>query len=101
MTISSLEPALSDVSASSFCHALPQAAVTALWQGRITEAVNLVRLEQHIGPTEAKGQIHAYLQTQPALRKRLLQAQIDTREGLLRWLIFLFVGAAGLLYLLT
>jgi len=102
MPLSSFQSAVTDVSADPpSCRGLPHAAVTALWRGRIVDAVKLVRVEQNIGSKEAEDQVHAYLRTQPTLRSHILKAQVDAREGLLRWLIFLFVGAAGLAYLLT
>lgn len=79
---------------------LSQAAVIALWHGQVIEAVKLVRIEQNIGLKEAKARVDAYVQTQPALMNRIDQARSDTREGVLRWLIFLLVGGAGLAYLL-
>lgn len=79
---------------------LPQAAVTALWQGHVVEAIKLVRLERNIGLKEAKGQVDAYLLRQPVLKKKMEQAQAETWEGLLRWLTFLLIGGIGLAYLL-
>lgn len=80
---------------------LPRAAVTALWSGQVVEAVKLVRVEQNIGLKEAKEQVEAYVQTQPALRNHIVQAQADAREGVLRWLIFVLVGGAGLFWFLA
>lgn len=65
------------------------------------EAIKLVRLEQNIGLHEAKDAIDTYLQSQPALKNRIDEAHANAREGLLRWLIFLFIGGAGLTYVLT
>ncbi|MGQ0666431.1 MAG: hypothetical protein ACT4O4_05295 [Nitrospiraceae bacterium] len=64
------------------------------------EAIKVVRLEQHIGLKEAKDQVDAYLRSQPVLHKKMEQAQADTREGLLRWLVFLLAGGAVLGYFL-
>jgi ribosomal protein L7/L12 len=75
--------------------------MAALWQGRRMEAIKLVRLEQNIGLHEAKDVIDTYLQSQPALKNRIDETQADAREGLLRWLIFLLIGGAGLAYVLT
>ncbi len=79
---------------------LPQTAVTALWRGQLIGAIKLVRVEQNIGLNETRDLVSAYVQTQPALRSRIAKIQTDTREGLLRWLIFLLAGAVGLTYLL-
>lgn len=75
--------------------------MTALWNGRVIEAITLVRHEQNIGLPEAKDLIETYLQSQPTLKNRIDEAHADTREGLLRWLIFLSAGGVGLAYLLT
>jgi hypothetical protein len=71
-----------------------------LWQGRIVEAIRLVRLEQNIDLNEARNVIDTYLQSQPILKNRIDTTQADAREGLLRWLIFLLAGGGGLAYLL-
>ncbi len=80
---------------------LSRSAVTALWKGQVIEAIKLVRLEQNIGLNEAKDLIDTYLRSQPALKDQIDEAQADAREGLLRWLMFLLIGGAGLAYLLT
>lgn len=98
----SIQPTACDVPADpGKCARLPQAAVTALWRGQVVKAIKLVRVEQNIGLKEAKEQVEAYVQTQPALRNQLVQAHADAREGLLRWLIFFLVGGAGLFLLLA
>jgi ribosomal protein L7/L12 len=75
--------------------------MTALWQGHKMEAIKLVRLERNIGLHEAKDVIDTYLQSQSALRNQINETQADAREGLLRWLMFLLIGGAGLAYILT
>ncbi len=101
MPSSSLQPAVCDVAQAPVAHAaLPQVAVTALWRGQVLEATKLVRADHNVGLKEAKELVTAYIQTQPALRNQIDQAQADTREGLVRWLIFLLVGGVGLAYLL-
>lgn len=101
MPSSSLQPAVCDVVNAPVAHAaLPQAAVTALWRGQVVEAMKLVRAEQNISLKEAKELVTAYIQMQPALRNQIDQTEAATREGLVRWLIFLLVGGVGLTYLL-
>jgi hypothetical protein len=65
------------------------------------EAIKLFRLERNIGLHEANEVIETYLQAQPALKNQIDETQADAREGLLRWLIFLLIGGAGLTYVLT
>jgi hypothetical protein len=101
MPPASVQPAVCDMPGTPAVHGpLPQAAMTALWRGQLIEAVKLVRVEQNIGLKDASELVSAYVQTQPALVSRIAQAQADAREGLLRWLIFLLAGGAGLTYLL-
>ncbi|QPD04201.1 MAG: hypothetical protein Nkreftii_001975 [Candidatus Nitrospira kreftii] len=101
MPPASVQRAVSEIPAAPVVHGpLPQAAVTALWRGQLFEAIKLVRVEQNIGLDEARDLVSAYVQTQPALSNRIAKTQTDTREGLLRWLIFLLAGAVGLTYLL-
>ncbi len=101
MSLSSLQPSVSEApTASPLYHALPPAAVTALWKGQILDAIKLVRLEQNIGLHEAKGLVDSYLRSQPTLRNRIEEVQADAREGLFRWLIFLLAGGMGLGYVL-
>ena len=102
MPLSSLQPPISEIQAAPpLSPTLPPAAMTALWQGHRIEAIKLVRLKQNIGLYEAEDVIDTYLQSQPALRNRINATQADAREGLLRWLMFLLIGGAGLTYVLT
>ncbi|MGE3977264.1 MAG: hypothetical protein AB7F94_06700 [Nitrospira sp.] len=101
MPLSSLQSPISDAQAASpLSPALSQSAVAALWKGQVTEAIQLVCLEQNIGATEARDLIDTLLRSQPALRNQLDEAHADAREGLLRWLIFLLVGGVGLAHFL-
>jgi len=101
MPPASVQPADCEMPAAPVVHEpLPEAAVTALWRGQLIEAIRLVRVEQNIGMNEARELVSAYVQTHPALRNRIDRTQADTREGLVRWLIFLLAGGIGLTYLL-
>lgn len=75
--------------------------MVALWQGDRIEAIKLVRQEQKIGLREATDMVDTYLRSQPTLTHRIHEAHADAREGLRRWLIFLFIGGIGLAYFLT
>lgn len=101
MPLSSLQPPTAEAPAVPPLYPpLSQAAATSLLNGRIIEAIKLVRLERDIGFSEAKDLIDTYLRSQPALKIRIDEAQADAREGLLRWLMFLLAGGAGLAYFL-
>ncbi len=80
---------------------LSESAVAALWKGQVIDAIRLVRKEQHVDLKEAKASVDAYLRSQPALQRRIAQDQADARAGLLRWAMFLLIGGAGLLFVLT
>ena len=84
-----------------FDQPLSEAAVAALWRGQVIDAIRLVRKEQQVDLKEAKASVDAYVRCQPALQRRIQQAQTDAREGLLRWVLFSLIGGAGLLYFLT
>lgn len=101
MSLSFLQPPISEAStAPPLDPALSPAAMTALLEGRVIEAIRLTRLEQNIGLHEAKDLIDTFLRSQPALKNRIDKAQVDAREGLFRWLIFLLAGGVGLAHFL-
>ncbi len=79
---------------------LSDAVLSALHRGQMGDAIRLLRLEQNIEVNDAKQQIDAYLMEQPRLRHRIDQVETDAREGLLRWITFLFIGGIGLAYVL-
>lgn len=102
MAPSSLHPPIAEPSQTSlFDQPLSEAAVAALWKGQVLDAVTLVRKEQHVDLKKAKSSVEAYLQTQPALQRRIEQDLADARAGLLRWALFSLIGGGGLLYFLT
>jgi ribosomal protein L7/L12 len=101
MPITTLEPTTAAAAnRSGASETLPPAAVSALWQGQMIEAIKSVRLERHLDLKDAKDQVDAYLRQQPVLKKKIEQSQVDTRDGLLRWAAFLLIGGAGLAYFL-
>jgi hypothetical protein len=79
---------------------LPKAAVDALWQGNVIEAIKVVRLEHNVGLKEAKEQVDAYIGSQPALKKKLDQVLATAKKRMVRWLIGVLVVAAGIVYFL-
>lgn len=79
---------------------LSEAARSALQRGQITDAIRLVRVEQHVGIQDATHQIDCYLKAQPALKHRIERVRADTREGVFRWIVFLLIGGVGLAYVL-
>jgi len=79
---------------------LPQGAIEALWRGKMSEAIEHVRLEWNIGLEEAKEQVGAYILSQPALQRKMIVSQSLERWGLMRWLILLQALVAAIVYFL-
>jgi hypothetical protein len=79
---------------------LPKAAIDALWQGNVIEAIKVVRQEHNIGLKEAKDLVDAYLASQPALKKKMDQVLATAQQRFVRWLIGFLVLAAGVAYLM-
>lgn len=102
MPSASVQPSPCDVPASpGMSVTLPQAAVTALGRGQIVEAVKPVRVEHNSGLKDANAQVDAYVRAQPVLSDQIVQAHLDARAGLFRWLVFLLVGGGGLFFFLA
>jgi ribosomal protein L7/L12 len=78
---------------------LPKAAVEALWQGNVIEAVKVVRQERNIGLKEAKEAVETYIASEPALKKKMDQVLATAKQRFIRWLIGFLVLAAGMAYL--
>lgn len=76
----------------------PKAAVDALWQGNVIEAIKVVRQERNIGLKEAKDRVDAYIASQPALKKKMDQVLVTAQQRFVRWLIGFLVLAAGIAY---
>ncbi len=77
---------------------LPKAAVEALWQGNVIEAIKVVRQERNSGLKEAKDLVEAYIVSQPALKKKLDQVLTTAQQRFIRWLIGFLVLSAGIAY---
>jgi ribosomal protein L7/L12 len=78
---------------------LPKAAVEALWQGNVIEAIKVVRQERNIGLKEAKEAVETYIASEPALKKKMDQVLATAKQRFIRWLIGFLVLAAGMAYL--
>jgi len=77
---------------------LPNAAVEALWQGNVIEAIKAVRQERNIGLNEAKEAVEIYIASEPALKKKMDQVLAMAKQRFIRWLIGFLVLAAGIAY---
>lgn len=75
---------------------LPKAAVEALWQGNLIGAITVVRQEQNLGLKEAKGQVEAYLASQPALKKKMDKVLATAQQRFIRWAIGFLILVAGI-----
>ena len=63
---------------------LPPAALAALWNGQMVEAIKAARQERNIGLKEAKDAVVAYVRRQPELQKRIAAEQAERNQGCLR-----------------
>ena len=73
---------------------LPPAALQALQQGRMIEAIKIVRTEHHLGLKQAKEQVEQYMQQHPDLlrQSRVAQTQQQGKVQRVMWVL-------GLLFL--
>ncbi|MBH0209817.1 MAG: hypothetical protein HP495_15125 [Nitrospira sp.] len=75
---------------------LPKAAIDLLWQGNLIGAITVVRRERNLGLQEAKGQVEAYIASQPALKKKLDKVLATAQQRFIRWGIGFLILAAGI-----
>ena len=73
---------------------LPPAAIQALQQGRMIEAIKIVRTEHHLGLKQAKDLVEQYLQQHPELSRQSRAVKVN--QGSAQFLIW----PLGLLLLL-
>lgn len=68
---------------------LPPAAIQALEQGRMIEAIKIVRTEHHLSLKQAKDQVEQYVQQHPALLRQSRVAQMQQQGSVQRmiWLL--------------
>lgn len=71
---------------------LPQAALSALQQGRKIEAIKLVREVEGLGLKEAKDRVEAYVAGDPILKERLAAESSSGRRGCLIAVAVLVLG---------
>lgn len=74
---------------------LPPAALQALQQGRMIEAIKIVRTERNLGLKQAKEQVEQYMQQHPELLRQSRVAQTQ-QQGKVQRVIWVL----GLLFLL-
>lgn len=74
---------------------LPPAALQALQQGRIIEAIKIVRTEQNLGLKQAKEQVEQYMQQHPELLRQSRVAQTQQQGSVQRliWVLGLLLVA--------
>jgi hypothetical protein len=67
--------------------ALPARAAGALREGRLVDAIKVVREVESLDLAGAKARIDAYLASDPALKKRLDERQREFRRRLIGWVL--------------
>lgn len=80
---------------------LPLEAVTLLNEGRMVEAVKVVRQTESVGLKEAKARVDAYLAREPLLKAQLQLKQAAARRKFFAWFLFidLLIGGAVVYWL--
>lgn len=81
---------------------LPAAAIVAVNQGRLIEAIRIIReSEPGLGLAGAKVRVDAHLRRDPLLKAQLEEKMKDARARLIRWMVVIYValGAAVVYYL--
>ncbi len=66
---------------------LPPKVVAALREGRLVDAIKVVREVESLDLAGAKARIDAYLASDPALKKRLDERQREFRRRLIGWVL--------------
>jgi ribosomal protein L7/L12 len=74
---------------------IPLAAIAALQNGKMIDAVRIVRQAHGTGLKEAKDAVDHYIATEPLIRSRFEAARAEVRKGLRLWAIA-FAMLAGL-----
>ncbi|HEY7320725.1 MAG TPA: hypothetical protein VIE89_24430 [Candidatus Binatia bacterium] len=80
---------------------LPAEAVTALWEKNKVAAIRIVRQTHHIDLKAAKHKVDQYLSNEPALQQKLASVQVESLQGLIRWLFIIGVLAIAGYYFLV
>jgi len=79
---------------------LPPAALQALQQGRMIEAIKIVRTERNVGLKQAKEQVEQYMQQHPDLlrQSRVAQTQQQGKVQRVIWVLGLLFLVGFLLW---
>ena len=67
---------------------LPPAALQALQQGRMIEAIKIVRTQHNLGLKQAKEQVEQYMQQHPELLRQSRVAQTQ-QQGSMQWVMWM------------
>ncbi len=67
---------------------LPPAALQALQQGRMIDAIKIVRTEHNLGLKQAKEQVEQYMQQHPELLRQSRVAQTQ-QQGSMQWVMWM------------
>jgi hypothetical protein len=79
--------------------AIPLEAVTLLGEGRLVEAIKVVRQTEMLGLREAKQRVDAHIARDPMLRVQLETLQREARRKFFFWFLVVDLGiVAGFIY---
>lgn len=79
---------------------LPQSVVEALWRGNRREAIERLQQEHNLDQAEAREHVAAYILSHSALKRRMVNAESETRWSFMWWLILLQAIAVAVGYYL-
>ena len=74
---------------------LPPAVVAAIEQGRLIDAIKLLRESTGSGLKDAKDAVDEYVRSHPELAMKLKAQQAEMNQALLRWGLILLLTALG------
>jgi hypothetical protein len=78
---------------------LPIEAVTLLSEGKVNEAIKVVRRTEGIGRREARRRVDAHIEQEPLLRVQIETLRSDTRRRLFFWFLLVDLAiVAGVVY---
>ncbi len=80
---------------------LPSAAIEALIRGNTIEAIKIIRQELGLDLRDAKQAVDRYLRSQSHLKRKVEEAQAESRRGCLTWLVVILAIAALGYYFLS
>lgn len=80
---------------------LPPEALQALQEGKVIEAIKIIRAKTGLGLKESKAMLNDYLNHNPSMKHQLQQQRVRSSHGLITLFIFIIVLVALAYYFLV